>query len=106
MANFISSYYTLVRTNPAAAWNDISANLQAVSGSLDGYLKYWQQDISSVKTSGVTADATASTVDFDVLYVRSDGSELSQRQVATLGAKVTSYVITAMSVEQVYHDTQ
>ncbi|MEO6955999.1 MAG: hypothetical protein ABI137_04580 [Antricoccus sp.] len=78
----------------------------AVSGSLDGYTKYWQQDISSVKTSGVTANVTASTVDFEVLYLRPDGSELFQHQVATLGAKDTSFVITAMGVAQVYYDTQ
>lgn len=59
-----------------------------------------------MKTSSVTANVAASTVDFDVLYVRSDGSELFQHQVATLSAKATSYVITAMGVARVYYDTQ
>ena len=102
MSKFASTYYGLLPGDPDAAFGYLAPSMQK-NGGITAYKEFWTT-ISSVKVSSMQPDPSAGKITFDILYVRANGTQLSQQQVFNLTPNGDSFLIASAAVPQIYYD--
>jgi hypothetical protein len=77
MKNTLQSYYALLPSNPAQAWQLLSGSAQQANGGYANYQKSWQ-GIAATQVSNISA-AGGSSMNAKVTFVRADGQSATNQ---------------------------
>jgi hypothetical protein len=75
MKSFIADYLATVTRSPETAFSRLTPAFQQQSGGISGYTGYWRT-ISDASLRSVSANPQDLTVAYDVLYTKTDGSQV------------------------------
>ena len=75
MKGFIADYLATVTRSPDTAFSMLTPAFQRQSGGISGYNGYWHT-ISDASLRSVSANPRDLTVAYDVLYTKTDGSQV------------------------------
>ena len=75
MTAFVQTYLATVTEDQAAAWEMLTPQFQAQSGSFAGYRQAWRSR-PGVEVSNIVADPENMTVSYDVSYSDKQGRHL------------------------------
>jgi serine/threonine protein kinase len=92
MRSFIATYLSTVTSDQHKSWAMLTPSFQAESGGFGKYQQFWRT-ISSATPRDITPDPAAMTVTYAVDYVRTDGSNASDRVTLQLVEGGSSYLI-------------
>jgi serine/threonine protein kinase len=77
MDAFITSYLSMVTTNPRQAFDQLTPEFQKASGGFDGYMGWWGK-VRSATLADVRSDPSDLTVGYTVDYVFTSGARDTQ----------------------------
>lgn len=100
MANVVSTYYTLLPTNPAAAWEMLGGTL--ASKSYASYVDFWET-VNYLDFVITDVDVQAGTVTLNIHYDLID-REIGEQTVLTLTPSGDTFLITSAEVTAKYYD--
>jgi serine/threonine protein kinase len=92
MEDFLTTYLATVTSDRHAAWEMLTPAYQDASGGFGSYNGFWST-IASATPSNVTADPEATTVTYDVAYVRRNGTRTTEHHTLQLVHDGSSYLI-------------
>ena len=92
MESFIGTYLSTAPSSPESTFEMLTPAFQQASGGLDGYTGYWST-ISSATLVDATADPETLVIQYDVDYVRQDGSQVSDNVTLQLEYRDGEYLI-------------
>ncbi|GAB4582326.1 protein kinase domain-containing protein [Nocardia sp. IFM 10818] len=92
MTIFVSTHYSLLPGDTAAAWARLTTRYQNYIGGFNAYDSFWRT-VSQVSTSAVTANPADRTVTYTLHFVYRDGKVAVEKRVATLISTGDSYLI-------------
>lgn len=96
MQEFVETYLSEVTSDRRAAWQRLTPEFQEQSGGFGSYSGFWGT-VQAATPRDVTADVTTMTVSYDVDYVMTDGSELSDQVTLQLSGSGSSLKIAGES---------
>ena len=77
MDAFITSYLSMVTTEPRKAFDQLTPEFQDASGGYDGYIGWWGT-VRSARLADIQSDPSDLTVGYTVDYVFKSGSKDTQ----------------------------
>lgn len=93
---FVADYLATATSDPSSSFTMLTPAFQRASGGAGGYTGYWST-IESAELLDVEADAEDLSVTYDVAYVKTDGSEVTDEVTLGLVYRNGRYLISEES---------